>query len=179
MAFDINKWYSEHRTGDIIIEYKGVVSPDKISNLLDVAESKLDEISTPSKIRKKIYNALVEALQNLYHHACKDVVEGQEAPFGVALLTRHDAGFKLICGNYTLASNEKMLRDRLDQINSLSKDELKQLYKMILNNKEFSEKGGGGLGMIDIARKLNQNLNYKFYPINDKYIFYEFSVDIN
>jgi len=179
MAFDINKWYSEHRIGDIIIEYKGVMSSNVITDLLDIAESKLDEISTPSKINKKIYNALVEALQNLYHHACKHNIEELGAPFGATILAKKTSGFKLVCGNYTLAINEKMLRDRLEQINSLSKDELKQLYKMILNNKEFSEKGGGGLGMIDIARKLNQKLEYKFYPVDEQHIFYEFSVEIN
>ncbi len=179
MAFDIDKWYSKHRTGEIIIEYKGVISPEKITNLLDVAESKLDEISAPSKIRKKLYNGLVESLQNLYHHSCKNVVNNQEPPFGAVILTKNNLSYKLVCGNYTLSSNEKMLRDRLEQINSLSKDELKQLYKMILNNEEFSEKGGGGLGMIDIARKLNQKLGYKFFKVDDKHIFYEFSVEIN
>ena len=50
---------------------------------------------------------------------------------------------------------------------------------MILNNKEFSEKGGGGLGMIDIARKTGSKYEYNFYPVGEDYIFFELMININ
>ena len=59
----------------------------------------------------------------------------------------------------------------------ISKDELKTLYKEILNNEEFSEKGGGGLGLIDIARRTGQELGFDFKKIDGDYSF--FSLDIS
>ena len=79
-------------------------------------------------------------------------------------------------GNYILTENITPLTERMDQLNSLSKDELKALYKEILNNDTFSQKGGGGLGLIDIARRTGQKLGYNFKPIDDEYSF--FSLDI-
>ena len=38
---------------------------------------------------------------------------------------------------------------RIDTINNCNKEELKDHYKRILTNQVFSDKGGGGLGMID------------------------------
>jgi hypothetical protein len=70
------------------------------------------------------------------------------------------------------------LRNWLDQINAVSKDELRELYKKILNNEQFSEKGGGGLGFIDIARKSGQKLNYSFKAVNDNVSFFSFQINI-
>ena len=66
----------------------------------------------------------------------------------------------------------------LDEINKLSKEELKDYYKAVLNNGQMSAKGGGGLGMIDIARKTGQKLKYNFMPIDDMYSFFSLNIKI-
>ena len=180
MSFNLVDWYNKNRSNEIVIEYKGEINSQLVTNLLEVAESKLDELETPSKIRKKLYNVLVESLQNLFHHSgISPIKEDNGKQIGAVILSRIDNQFTLITGNYTITKNEKKITDRIEQINSLSKDELKQLYKMILNNEEFSEKGGGGLGMIDIARKTGNKLLYNFYPVNDETIFYQIITNIN
>jgi hypothetical protein len=179
MSFSLDEWYNKLRKSEVVIEYKGAFTSELISNLLDITESKLDELATPSKIRKKLYNTLVEALQNLYHHSSKNAIDGQEPVFGAVILTKIGEYFKLILGNYTDKEHKQFLTDRIEQINSLSVDELKQLYKMILDNKEFSEKGGGGLGMIDIARKTGSKLEYSFYQVDENNIFFELIININ
>jgi hypothetical protein len=67
----------------------------------------------------------------------------------------------------------------LDDINALTKEELKDYYKEILNNGEMSMKGGGGLGMIDIARKTGQKLNYNFMSVDEKYSFFSLNIKIS
>jgi len=66
----------------------------------------------------------------------------------------------------------------LEKINSLTKEELKDFYKFVLNNQEFSAKGGGGLGLIDIARKTGSKLVYTFEPYDENFHFFDFSVVI-
>jgi hypothetical protein len=45
-----------------------------------------------------------------------------------------------------------------------------------LNNEQFSEKGGGGLGMVEIARKSGNNMEYQFIDYNSDYLF--LSIDV-
>lgn len=71
------------------------------------------------------------------------------------------------------------LKKRLDDINLLSKEELKEYYKAVLNNGEMSLKGGGGLGMIDIARKTGEKLNFNFAPVDDKFSFFSLNIKIS
>ena len=66
----------------------------------------------------------------------------------------------------------------MDKINSLSKDELKAMYKEILNNDQFSNKGGGGLGLVDIARRTGQPLGYRFKEVGGDYSFFTMSIKI-
>jgi hypothetical protein len=68
------------------------------------------------------------------------------------------------------------LKEKIDKINSLSKDELKDFYKFVLNNQTFSEKGGGGLGLIDMARKTGNKLEYQFSSFNPEFDFFNLNV---
>jgi hypothetical protein len=70
------------------------------------------------------------------------------------------------------------LKERIDKINSLEPDALKDFYKEVLNNGIMSDKGGGGLGMIDIARKSAHKLEYDFKKLDDKFTFYSLLVKI-
>ena len=70
-------------------------------------------------------------------------------------------------------------KDKLEDINAMGKEELKEFYKNVLNNGQMSEKGGGGLGMIDIARKSGQKLDYGFMPFDDNHSFFSLNVNIN
>ena len=69
--------------------------------------------------------------------------------------------------------------DKIDKINSMSKEELKDMYKFILNHQRLSEKGGGGLGLVDIARKTGNRLDYTFEKYNDTYYFFNLDVYID
>jgi hypothetical protein len=180
MSFDINEYYEKLNEGDILLAYKGSVTSELISNVLEVVESKMDDLSETSKVRKKVYNVLVESLQNLYHHVDDlpdELREDIEPKFAVLIIKRIEEGvYKITTGNFVKSPKIKILKDKIDKINSLSKDELKDMYKFILNHQKLSAKGGGGLGLVDIARKTGNDLEYKFENVNDDYYF--FNLDI-
>ena len=80
--------------------------------------------------------------------------------------------------SYLKNENADLLKSRLEKINSLNEDELKAYYKEVLNNGMMSDKGGGGLGMIDIARKSGQKLAFDFQKVDDEYSFYSLNINI-
>ena len=65
-----------------------------------------------------------------------------------------------------LNENIPALREMIDNINILDKDGLKELHKFKMRENAISEKGGAGLGFIDIARKTGNPLEYHFEPID-------------
>ncbi len=178
MVFKFEEWLNNNSKDEILFLFNGEVSATIITDSLDEIEEKIKLI--PSKIKKKIYNVLVECMQNLYHHSeTLPSKPGYESTgkYAVCVLSYDSIGYSITTGNFINEKQKGFLSKHLSHINTLDREELKELYKDILNNQEFSDKGGGGLGMVDIARKSGSKLNHFFYDYADS--FYFFSLNIN
>ncbi len=182
MSFDVKEYYSKLNDDDVLIAYKGSVSSELISNVLEVVEARMDDYSEASKTRKKVYNVLVESLQNLYHHidiSSPALQKDFDEKFGILVVSRIDSKYKISTGNFIETKNVDQLKSRLDKINSMNPEELKDMYKFILNHQRLSEKGGGGLGLVDIARKTGNPLDYSFHKYDGQYSFFNLDVYID
>ncbi|PID92202.1 MAG: hypothetical protein CSA96_04495 [Bacteroidetes bacterium] len=182
MSFDVNEYYSKLNGGDVLMAFKGNITSELISNVLEVVESRMDDYSENAKVRKKVYNVLVESLQNLYHHIevlPESMQDKYDEKFGILVVSRIDDQYRISTGNFISQEKVDMLRNKLDKINSMGKEELKDMYKFILNHQRLSEKGGGGLGLVDIARKTGNKLTYTFEKLNNDYFFFNLDVSIN
>ena len=65
---DAYKYYENMEQNKIMLLFKGFINSELLSSILQITESKLDKIQEEPKIKKKIFNVLVECLQNVYHH---------------------------------------------------------------------------------------------------------------
>ncbi len=179
MTFKVEEWLSKYSKDEILFLFKGEVSGSLITDSLDVIESKLDDAS--NRARKKIYNVLVECLQNLFHHSLivpNDNLTEINGKYGICILNKNSIGYNIITGNFVQNKQKEFLTKHLNHINTLDKDALKNLYKDILNNQEFSDKGGGGLGMVDISRKSGSKLKYDFFDYKNGYYFFSLYISI-
>jgi hypothetical protein len=177
---NIHDFYNMMEDGNIMLSFKGEVTSDLLTSILQIMESKMETLDEPPKIKKKVYNILVECLQNLYHHIDEDdALTAANEKTALFMIRKNDDGeYSIMTGNYIANENIHILKTRLDKINSMDKEELKDYYKEVLNNGEMSAKGGGGLGMIDIARKSGKKLDYDFAKIDDKFSFFSLIVNI-
>ena len=181
MSFNLKEYYTNLSKGDVILAYKGSITSDLINDILETVEKKLEEANADSKLRKKIYNVLVESLQNLFHHiemVHEGIEEELDPKFGILVIDRENEIYKVTTGNFVNSKRIKFLKEKIDKINSLTKDELKDMYKFILNHQRLSAKGGGGLGLVDIARKSGNKLEYAFYNYNDDYYFFNLTIRV-
>ena len=96
----------------------------------------------------------------------------------ILMLARDGSAYTIMTGNHILNEKIEKFRTRLDKINAMSKEELKVYYQDILNNEGFSQKGGGGLGMVDIARKSGHKLVYQFQPVSEQHSFFSLNIRI-
>lgn len=182
MSFSVENFFKELQTEDVIFSFKGDISSDVINSVLDSVEKKTEEVNDPSKIRKKVYNVLVESLQNLYHHVdiVPDNFEDQNSQrFGLIVIARNDKGYFINAGNFITSDKIESLENKILKINNSSPEEIKELYKFILHHQKISDKGGGGLGLVDIARKTGNRLDYSFIDYSDNYSFFHLKIKID
>lgn len=178
--FDIYDFYEKMEDGKIMLSFKGEITSELLTSILKILESKLDNIGDEPKLRKKVYNVLVECLQNLYHHNDgNNSISSEEQKSAIFLIGRNDQStYRIITGNYILNENVDAFKERIDKINDFSKEELKEYYIATLNNAEYSGKGGGGLGMIDIARKSGHKIGYTFNEIDEQFSFFSLIITV-
>ena len=171
--------YDKMERNNILLSFKGDITSELLTSILQIMENKMENMQEEPKMKKKVYNVLVECLQNLYHHM-DDVADsyGDINRSAIFMIGKNKNVYTIITGNYILKENVHGLKNRLDEVNALSKEELKDYYKKILNNGEMSLKGGGGLGMIDIARKTGEKLEYNFLEIDNKVSFFTLNIKV-
>lgn len=171
--------YQAMEKSGIILSFKGDITSDLLTSVLQIMENRLESFQEEPKIKKKVYHVLVECLQNLYHHMeeIPSYVNGKDRS-AIFMIGKTEEGYSILTGNYILNTNVAGLKRRIDDINKLTKDELKEYYKQVLTNGEISLKGGGGLGIIDIARKSGEKLAYEFLPITNNISFFILKIKI-
>lgn len=182
MDFDLNKWVASKRGGDVLVEHVGDFTSTVIDTMLPNMEEKLQESAVSENIKKRTFHIFVECAQNLYHHIVPvEAVEEQygDSKVGAILLTKEDEGCRITTGNFMPEDKSAELKKLIDKINNLDSDQLKELYRDTVSTKGFSEKGGAGLGMIDMARKSKHKLKCQFIPIKDTPGLVFFSFDVN
>ena len=161
---------------DISLVYHGALTTELIDTIIQFTETKLDAEELDRRTRKKVFNVLVESLQNVYHHTEKGASDNGVAPSnldeGIVLIGKADTYYFIITGNYIPKENVDSLKSSINTVNKLSPEELKKLYKETLNNEEFSSKGTAGLGIMDIARKSGELIRYRFNKVNDGFSFF-------
>ena len=183
MVFNIDRWYKQKSQGDIIYKYRGTVSQKQIITALKTIEESLNIADESNKIRRKVFSVFVESIQNLFHHVENPPKNSEielEDNFAIIILIREkNQHYRISTGNFIQIKKANSLKDRIDQVNSMDEEEVRLLYREILENEKISAKGGGGLGILDIARKTGKKLDYFLHPYDEEYVFFALDVFIS
>lgn len=155
------------RSHKFMLAYRGFFSQEITKALVATTEKKLDLEGTDFSIKKRVFNVMIECLQNICKH--KDEVNGSSALF---MIGRSNKDFIVYSGNVIATDKVEGLKNKLEAINSMEITDLKEFYKSLIASGEFSSNGGAGLGLIDIAKKSGSKLDYHFDKINDSFSYF-------
>lgn len=172
--FDLLKHYDHLKHNNIILSYKGALSQDI---LIETGESLKSKIEDSKKV-KKIFGIFVEFAQNIMHYS-EERENNEDKGIGVIVITEEIESYVLYSGNIIKKEKENIIKNKIDFINSKTKEELKKLYKEKIKMRPENDSKGAGLGFIDIARKSDSKLTYKFMNISESQSFLIISVKLN
>lgn len=178
----VNYIYDLHQTmvsNKIILVYEGEFTQEITKSVLAMAERNMESTGEDEPIKRKVFNVMVECLQNICKHSDENPEMYNDNEGAIFMIGNDKTSYSIISGNPILNENIDALKARLEQINSLDKEGLKNLYKEIITTGNLSEKGGAGLGFVDMARKSGNKLIYSFEPIDGNYSFFCLKTIIN
>ena len=150
----------------IIVSHVGELDQDKVNTISSMVETQMEHMGVSKSAIKKIFNIVIEALQNICLHGEKDNNGYQMTYF---IIGKSNNEFTIYSGNIVTNNVAEDLNKRLNTVKSLSDTELKKRYLDVLSNGELSAKGGAGLGFLTIALKSQNNIDFDFEMLNKEY----------
>ena len=158
-----------HRIRDMMMKerlmfvYRGVVTRDNSIPLLMLLEKEMESSEFGFVGRKRLFMFVLESLQNVSRHSDQSHL----ANMSLVVYSKLNKGYTVTTGNVISSSNIDDLKRRLDEINNLETEEIRGVYRHMLSNAEFSSKGGAGMGLIEMAKKTGNKLDYDFINLDD------------
>lgn len=151
-AYDIYRYMTER---DVLACYVGDINHKTNTSLLQNIKKKMDRIDSDPSIKKKLINVMVECLENINRHSSTEVSNA------IFMLCQNENYFQVITGNQIHKDDLDLLTNKIESINLMERNELRNLYNQIISEGALSEKGGAGVGLIDIVLKSGSKLEYE------------------
>ncbi len=159
----------------LMFAYRGEVTADNSVSLLTLLEREMEFSDFSLLERKRLFMFALENLQNITRHGAGK----REDLTSLVVYNKNAEGYTISSGNALRKSEVRGLRRNLERINSLEPDKIREVYRSMLQNSVVGKKGGAGLGLMEMARKTGNRLDYDFYPIDDKYSYFILSKTIS
>jgi len=169
--YDINMLMTDQ---DILLAYRDVITEDTVHQILNISELKLTMNGEEKKLRKRVFNVLVECLQNIVNHSFKD----EEEQASILLINRTPQAIIVRTGNMVDNDDISEFEDRVSKVNKLVTESVRSAYNAQLSLAEFSAKGGAGLGLLDMYRRSGNPIDYAIQRIDERKSFLSISVSV-
>lgn len=165
---DVKVFYDLLKDDNYCLLYNGNFVDAVTSKIINITKVSLIQRGELIKTQNRFSYLIAECFQNVIRHGGHKEHDINDKPLPGFFMAKIKNGYyDLSAGNLIQNENIPRLKKQFDDVNVLSYDELKDLYKKALAEGQLSAKGGAGLGLIDMAKKSAQELEYKFLKHND------------
>ncbi|MEO9532931.1 MAG: SiaB family protein kinase [Crocinitomicaceae bacterium] len=159
--------YEKLKKDSFSLFYLGEFDDDLTEVLMRIQETSSEE---GRSIKKRVSYLIAECFQNIIRHSDeeKETDLGDSSKF---FMMRNTEGVHYLgTANPVEEKNQSTLVQSLESLQNLTSEELKRIYLNALGNNALNAKGGGGLGLIEMARKTKNPPSYQFEKINEEYV---------
>ena len=138
----------------ITLNYHGIFDDLFTEQLISLSDYRIEK-----KAKKRMALLISESFQNIVRHGDTGLKSDNNSLFGIRGI---DHFLHIFSANLVTESTKVFLEEQLEKINRLEKEEIKLLYIEALKSSVMSDKGGAGLGLIEMARKSERPIQKEF-----------------
>jgi hypothetical protein len=170
---DVRIAYALHRAlhGDLFsFGYSGAFHDEHSARLIALGEAAMQGSGAERSARQRLAYVMVEAYQNIIRHRAqlpREVAQGGGR--SLFQLRSHAGGQQVITVNPVLQADLPELRAALKDLNGLDAAQLKERFLSKLGNDGPRQRGGAGLGLIEMARRSGRELRHGIKGLGDAY----------
>jgi len=159
-------FFQDFQYDNIGFIYQGNFSDEITDQVLELIENNNAQ-NDFSKLKRRVSFLMVECFQNVVRYG--DLADIKNTDLAKGFFMTRNLGNVYYITSSNLIENKRFasLKDKLVDVNTRDPDELKKLYIKVLDKDGHTEGGGAGLGLIEMARKSKQPIEFDFdapYP---------------
>lgn len=172
--------FNSLRSDSLCFAYSGAISDTITHKIIELTQFNIDSTGSFSKLKNKISFLMAECYQNVVRHGKETTIQTNLHDKTNAFFVRSfGSSFYITSANIIKNKDIDIIKEKLDRVNSLSADELKVLQKQVLAKGKLSEKGGAGLGIIEMARKTGKKISFDFKLLNEEASMFYLQLELN
>jgi len=176
MASDYFRMKTEGAREGIIFSFNGFISESILFALGDALKKKMSADETNLTTIKRVFSVFVEQAQNIIRYSAEVLGEheqdGQEFRSGLITVGSEGGRFFVVCGNVMLREDAEPLQTRLEILRSLDPAGIKAYYREKIMDPTTPGSKGANLGLIEIARRASEPIQFDFLDIDGQTTFY-------
>ena len=153
-----------------ILHYIGIIQYETIGELIHTFKHEIHARGVHTGTYKKILLVMIESLENIMKHSecCPaNITESSSSYTPFFSIEKKVNQFVIATSNPIKKHNTPAFKYKLDHLNTLDQQGLKDYYKETITNGQFTNRGGAGLGLIEIAKISGNKIAYEFMSIDD------------
>jgi len=183
--FDMMAYHKMLRENKITLVYSGPLWAEGIGGVAGTLKKRLEFDELPLETSQEVFSVFVEQMNNMLMYSTEKEqfnTPGElhsTAPKSTFILGTKGKAYFIQTGNMMKNEMVEKVRNKIDYLNSLNKQELRGYYKKQdrLDTDDPDSKGAG-LGLIEIARRISSKIEYMFTPFDEGYSFFTMHVTI-
>ncbi|HVI41693.1 MAG TPA: SiaB family protein kinase [Anaerovoracaceae bacterium] len=180
MKLDLYDFYQDAKGKNVIFYYCGPIAHASIEGVAQTLRKNLEYEEAGNLTAQSVFSVFIEQMQNILNYSAERVANSEAAEnelrVGVVVIGHEQKGYFILCGNKVYNRDIQGLTDKLELIRHMNKEELKALYKERRRMDPAPESKGAGLGLIEMARKGTDPIEYSFLPIDQDFSFFTIRV---
>ncbi|MFZ5570895.1 MAG: SiaB family protein kinase [Thermodesulfobacteriota bacterium] len=177
--YDVKEGLSRRK---VIFCFFGPISQVLMVEIGDILKKKMMLGETSKSVGARVFSVLVEQVQNIIRYSDEkypvdtSVYQVDQLSVGIVSVGLEGDYCAVTSGNRVDNAKTVELRDRLEKIVGMSKEDLKLYYKE-QRRVESDEAGkGAGLGFIEMARRAGRPLMYDIRRMDERHSFFTLKV---
>lgn len=181
MNLSLYQLYTELRAKRILFCYSGPIAQTSIEGVGVTLRRNLEAEEAGNTTTLSVFSIFIEQVQNILNYSAeklnRDEQDENELRVGIVVIGHEQSGdYSIYCGNKIYNQDIARLKNSIDDIRNLNKDELKVLYRERRKMENEPDGKGAGLGLIEMARRSAEPIDYSFEQIDDQFSFFSIKV---
>ncbi|OQX27961.1 MAG: hypothetical protein BWK80_02645 [Desulfobacteraceae bacterium IS3] len=170
--YNLFEQYRRMEEQHIFLAFYGTFSEKTVTGMSETIKEKLSRRKEEKKLVQRVFSIFVELAQNISRYSAADRT-------GIIVVAKARDCYFVRAGNFAENKDIPAITDKINHINALDENELRDLYIRQLKSPRPPGKTGGSVGLIGIVRESGNPICLTVTPGDGDLSFIAFSVTIS